>query len=362
MEPTRLLIVSHDLSENAAGRAHVIWTLARHLGIRASVIGTSSRGGVWLPLRQEHEFLEDCRLCPDGSAVAVALKTEVKADVLILPVKTWPASLGTACDVAEQTGVPLLVDIDDPDHMALVGPWAKPLYRHAFRVRMRLRGQSPRAFDQSDALASILPRVVSNPELWRLYGEAPLVPHARAVPEICPPLPNSSTIDIAFVGTPRSHKGLTNLREAVSLLAADGFTLTVTADPPGDARPWERWVGITTLEQGRTILRSAQAVVLATSIQGYGRGQLPAKLVDAMAAGIPVVASRTAPVAWALGDAGRLVEGDAVDALTSAMRDLMDPALREKLGVRAHARARAMFDVPVVAGSFAKAIGSIGAN
>jgi glycosyltransferase involved in cell wall biosynthesis len=355
VRPARIFIISHDLSENAAGRAHVLWRLAQHLGIPATVAGLSSRGGVWAPI-QEEAFLADCEVLDSRATLVRRLRTDVGPGDLLLSVKTWPESLGVGVDVARATGCALLADIDDPDHAALVGDWAGPLYRHAFRARMRFQGRSPNRFDELDDLAGELPHIVSNPALWHLYGRAPVVPHARDVPERCPPLPPSDTIDVAFVGTPRRHKGLGRLREAIATLATEGFTLVVTGDPPHNAKPWERWVGTTSLERGRSILAESQVVALPTLNRGYGRAQLPAKLIDAMALGRPIVAAYTAPIAWALDDAGVLVHEPSIESLTRGLRTLHSRERRTNLAQRAHARALARFSVPPTAETLAAAM------
>jgi glycosyltransferase involved in cell wall biosynthesis len=66
----------------------------------------------------------------------------------------------------------------------------------------------------------------------------------------------------------------------------------------------------------------------------------PLALVEAMFAGLPVVASRVGSVAEAVndGEAGLLVEPDDVEGLTRALARLRDyPSLRQKLGEKARA-------------------------
>ncbi|HXS47885.1 MAG TPA: glycosyltransferase, partial [Solirubrobacterales bacterium] len=66
--------------------------------------------------------------------------------------------------------------------------------------------------------------------------------------------------------------------------------------------------------------------------------------LEAMAAGLPVVASRVGAIAELLGDAGIAVEPGNADALTEALQRLADPGLRQSLGARALQRVRVSYD------------------
>lgn len=82
-------------------------------------------------------------------------------------------------------------------------------------------------------------------------------------------------------------------------------------------------------------LRAADAFVLPSSTEG-----LPVSLLEAMAAGLPVVASAVGGIPDALGDppAGLLVPPSRVPPLAEALARIAgEPALREALGARARA-------------------------
>jgi glycosyltransferase involved in cell wall biosynthesis len=71
---------------------------------------------------------------------------------------------------------------------------------------------------------------------------------------------------------------------------------------------------------------------------------------QAMAAGLPVVASQVGGIPETLGDCGLLVPAGDLDALAEALGRLAcEPGLRRDLGRRAHQRAREQFDASVVA-------------
>lgn len=76
---------------------------------------------------------------------------------------------------------------------------------------------------------------------------------------------------------------------------------------------------------------------------------------QAMAAGLPVVASRIGGIPETLGEAGRLAEPGDAEQLADALLSLIRAPQRERieLGARARARAKSLFDAPVVAGQTA---------
>jgi glycosyltransferase involved in cell wall biosynthesis len=67
-------------------------------------------------------------------------------------------------------------------------------------------------------------------------------------------------------------------------------------------------------------------------------------IVEAMASGLPIVASDVSAIPELLGDTGVIVPRGDAPALAAALRDLADqPAHRQRLGARARARARVCY-------------------
>ncbi|MGW9112845.1 glycosyltransferase family 4 protein [Microbacterium sp. NPDC055683] len=337
----RLLLLTKDLSDNSTGRTYVLWLLARHLDWEAKVIAPVP-GSVWGPVA-EKEFLADCSVVSPNDPTLDMLARESD---LIVAVKPLPNTFGLALELKRRTGVPILVDVDDPDIDAILSK-GKPLRALGKMLR---RG----SYWPTRRLAALLPReavMVSNPVLQEAYGGV-IVPHARldtgAGAEHV-----SSEPTLSFVGTNRPHKGVEVLRKAARAVDGGALQLTVTDAAPADASPNERWIGQTTLLEGIELVKSTDiAVIPSVPTSPYSRGQLPVKIIDAMLAGRAVVASDFGPLAWALSGTGVTVRPDDPADLSRALSDLRDPRRRRALGERARERAIQTFTVQAVAPSF----------
>lgn len=339
-----ILLVTPNFENNSLGRTYCLWLLARHLGWSVRTVGVRGRT-LWSPVA-EGAFAESCHVLSDlddeGRRRGLAEAAEW-ADVVIA-VKPLPSSLGIAIPVARQSSRPLVVDIDDPDIEYRLR-W-QPFRR---RVKQRLTGVRSDLLRLKDAAAT-LPTMVSNPVLQQTYGGI-VIPHVRPLPPT-PTYRDGADIIVRFVGTLQDHMGIDLLRESVARFHGRGVTLELTGPAPRDAAPWERWLGRTSLAEGHDLVASADVVVLPSRPRSWSLGQLPAKLVDAMILGRPVIASDLAPIRWALGGTGLLVPPDDVDALFAALQSLRNPERRRALGTEAHRRALELFTVEAVAPAF----------
>lgn len=317
----RLAILTPSLSSNSLGRAYCLYLLARSLGWEVQTLSVDG-DHVWTTLGDD-AFAGTCQKI-DWSDDPVDPVTEaVKNADLIVSVKPFRNTLGIAYRVHQNLGTPLLADIDDPDLEVLLAE-GQPLRRLA-KTFVR-RDVIREAYEMRDLIGRV-PRIVSNPELARRYGGS-VVPHVRPKPSEPVEVPPANTIDVAFVGTVRPHKGIAVLRKAVRKLAGRGYRLTVTADPPKDALPHERWVGQTTLEAGLKLTANASIVAIPSLSTTWSRGQLPVKLVDAMLAGTCVVVSDIDPLPWAVGDFGLTVKPGSVASLVAKLEELYTPESR----------------------------------
>jgi glycosyltransferase involved in cell wall biosynthesis len=145
---------------------------------------------------------------------------------------------------------------------------------------------------------------------------------------------------ILFVGNDVGRKGLDPLVEAVSTL--DGRAVLDVVS--GDEIPEREFVrvhrGITAnSEELRALYAAADVFALPTRADA-----VPWAVLEAMAAGLPVLASDVGAVGELLGGCGELVSPGDVDGLASALRRLEDPERRRRLGEAARERVCEHYD------------------
>lgn len=272
---------------------------------------------------------------------------EAASDVsLVVAVKPLPETFGVGLQATARNGTPLLLDVDDPQ-------WAivdrkRPRGRAALRHLLYRRATARLHQRMKD-----VPRMVSNPVLQQRLGGT-IVPHVRER-RGAGKAHGEPTLRVAFIGTTRRHKGVQRLRAAIENLQDIQATLIITDHEPADVRPWERWVGLTTLEKGLTLVDAADVVALPSEDDAVGQAQLPVKLIDAMISGRGIVASDVPPMRWALGDAALFVRPGSVTDLVHALRKMRDPAVRQDLGHAARERGLALFTPPAGAEALAAA-------
>ena len=107
-------------------------------------------------------------------------------------------------------------------------------------------------------------------------------------------------------------------------------------EPVGDAADFVRVTGYVPEEDLHVLYHEADAFVYPSSYEGFG---LP--VLEAMAAGTPVLTARNSALVEVAGDAALLVDEPRRDLLADALATLLsDAALRERLSEEGRQRAR----------------------
>ena len=315
-----------------------MWLLTEQLGWTSEVFANRDEP-IWPPLR-DSSFARVCRSSDD----------ELQTPDVIFAIKPIADSVTPARLLSRRFRVPLLVDIDDPDVQSQFGEGRRLQVR---KFAGRLLRRQP--LDLRDRLAAWRAtrhaNTVSNPALLRWYPGATIIPHVR-LPRSMPAHVSRQAV-VAFVGTPRHHKGLSLLRSAV---AEANMRLVITADRPADAKLNERWVGQTSLVEGLGIVEASDIVALPSLDGAWGRSQFPVKVLDAMMAGRAIIASDVPPLRWATGGGAVLVTPGDGTALLDSLRLLAESSVRQRLGERAHDEAMTRFTPAAVARSFQEVV------
>ena len=162
-----------------------------------------------------------------------------------------------------------------------------------------------------------------------------------------------SPLRLLYVSIVDEYKHQWNVAQAVAALRREGLPVEITfagpAHPPALRRllttldhldPSRRFLRYTgPVEHGslRAMYQQAELFVFASTCEN-----LPIILIEAMAAGLPIVSSPSGPMPEVLGDAGVYADAENVEELTTALRRVaMDADLRDQLARRAERRSRA---------------------
>jgi glycosyltransferase involved in cell wall biosynthesis len=353
----KISVLGFDLSDNATGRADL---LARLLAPRydVEVVGPRFGEGVWQPARHgpiPYRARPGARY-PRFAAEISRLLDLMDGDVL-LACKPRPTSFGLGLLARARRRRPLVLDIDD--------------WELGFFYRSGVWGRLGRAVNVTNANGLpwtwLMERLVGRADavlvasrfLQQRFGGT-LLPHVRDTEAWDPARYDRAVARAAvgaeqrrvvmFLGTPRGHKGVDDLVDAVDGLGPD-VMLVIAGTEPTSARgrrwaerPWVRVLGEVAFDDVPRYLVAADVVAVPQRATSDTLGQLPAKLFDAMALGRPLVSTAVSMIPEVLGDAGFVVPPGDVPALRAAIARLLgDPAAAEAMGRRARERCVARY-------------------
>jgi glycosyltransferase involved in cell wall biosynthesis len=342
----KVTLLSHDLSSNAAMRAHRLAS-ALEPHVEVELLGPVRKQRFWPALPRE-PWLHGVpkKRFPEFAASFLELVERADGDVLIA-VRPHLASFGAALVAGERRGAPVVLDVDDLD--AALAP------RAAW-------GADPSLVDParpgSALYASLLSRAsgaaseitVASAALRRRFGGT-IVPHGTDArlfdPAHSDPLEARAAFGftgptVVFPGTPRKHKGLTVLADAVA--GIPGARLAVLCrNGDLDGSDWARRevlrIPLLPYAELPRLLAAADVVAVPQLDDEPGRYQTPMKVFDAMAMGRPIVATFVSDLPALLDGCARLVAPGDPTALRTAIAELLaDRDSAEALGVRARAR------------------------
>jgi len=342
----KITILSHNLTSNAAMRAHRLALAARHFA-EVTVLGPVKHRGAWGALPKEPWIRPvESKSLPKFYKIALEMILASDADALIA-LKPYLASFGVGLLAGECRHIPVLLDIDDldtelaPKTERTLAETLQDLRDPASTVYLRILSKA------TSAAAGI---TVASTRLQTRFGGT-LVPHgcptevmdpARFDREQARKQFGFSGPTVLFPGTRRTHKGIKQLAKAVSRIP--GAVLAVLCRPEDFTQPeWNEFplhrLPVIPYGQLPGLLAAADVVAIPQLNTEPAAHQMPMKVYDAMAMGKPIVATTVSDLPTTLEGCARLVPPGDVGSLAKAIVGLLEhPAEAQALGNRARAR------------------------
>ena len=353
----KISIVCFDLADNALGRAEL---LARLLASRfdVEVIGPQFGDAIWRPLADgpiPHRGVR-ARHYPGFARALPDLLRLIDGDVIYAS-KPRPGSFGLGLLARRRRRRPLILDIDDWElgFFYRSGLWGR--VGRALNLRdpngLTWSWLTERRVAEADALT------VASRFLQQRFGGV-FVPHVRDTDAWDPArydrvasrarLGVGDRRVVMFLGTPRGYKGVDDLVEAVGQLGGDVVLALVGVDADSGwaarygASSRIKIVGEIAFDDVPCFLAAADVVAVPQRATTDTMGQVPAKLVDAMAMARPVVATAVSMIPEMLDGCGVVVPPGDPPALAKAIGGLLaDPGRAAELGRRARERCIAQY-------------------
>jgi glycosyltransferase involved in cell wall biosynthesis len=357
----KVSVLAADLSDNATGRADL---LARLLSPRyeVEVVGPRFGADVWMPARDGAIAQRSVKVgrYPGFAQRIPSLLQLADGDVLVAS-KPRPTSFGLGLLARSRRRRPLVLDIDDWEvgFFSRSGPWG--------RAGRALNFANPNGLPWTWLVEKLVSRAdaitVASRFLQRRFGGT-LLPHVRDTDTWDPArydraaararLGVGASKVVMFLGTPRGHKGVDDLVEAVGTLGPDVVLALIGVDPARSGAPrWSgpphvRVTGEIPFDDVPRYLIAADVVAVPQRSTTDTVGQVPAKLFDAMALGRPIVSTSVSMIPEILEGCGVVVEPGDVAALAGAIKRLLDdPGEASTLGRRARERCEAHYSFRV---------------
>ena len=319
----KITVIAWDLAHNPLGRAYLLADVLRH-EYDVELIGAifpDFGNGIWKPLR-------DCSRVkikhvpgtyfPRYFKTMEVMAEHVEGDILYVSKPRFP-SLGLAVLAGMKRNRPIILDIDDHE-LSFFGT-REPLSLEELRAeRSNLDVDVPFGEAWTRHCEMLIPLVdqitVSNEALKERYGGI-VLPHVRDECEFDPTIYPREKIRrelgftpedrvILFAGTPRKHKGLSRLIAALRELDRPTYKLLVVGSPADgavtrllrhvDASRATLVPDVPFCDLPGYLCAADLVPLLQDKTEPTSAFQMPAKFTDALAMGIPIVASNVPPL------------------------------------------------------------------
>jgi glycosyltransferase involved in cell wall biosynthesis len=281
-----------------------------------------------------------------GPAARSALREAASADLVHAHAGEDIAVLPVALAAARRASVPIVVTV----HTS-VGHTYVPAGPRGWALKLLGGAAESGVLRRADGVIVLTPRLaglltdagIARERLHVLPSGVDLRRHRTPGPD---PFPGSGRPRVVFVGRLHRQKGIGTLIEAAAALRTPDVEILVVGDGPERGAAEEaarrlglegrvRFTGFRPHAQIPAVLAHADVFAMPSLYEELG-----SVLIEAMAAGLPIVASRTGGIPDAVGDAAELVPPGDPQALAAAIDGLLaDRAAAGRLAEAARRRA-----------------------
>lgn len=345
----QIAVITPDMSNNATMRAYWLADLLSH-NHEVNIIGPQFGDEIYAVVPDDIPLNPTAAspIVPRFLRAASQLIDDISAD-LVIAVKPRISSYGTALWHRRRCGTPVVLDIDDWEiGFRLDGGYLKaavlalPSLAHVDGIGwLAILEQLVR---HADAVT------VSNPWLQARFGGQEVV-HPRDTDMWDPErfsrdearsrlnLPADDKI-VMFLGKPLAQKGTGDLVEAALIGDEPAWSLHLVGGsaeqfaPSGriGAASHIRVHGLQPYERAPMWIAAADVMVVPQRALPSARGQLPAKIFDAMSMSRPLVTTEVGPIPAIVGDAAKIIPPADPPRLRQAIDHLIaSPMERQEL-------------------------------
>ncbi|HRN69627.1 MAG TPA: glycosyltransferase [Candidatus Woesebacteria bacterium] len=345
----KISIINHNLSDNSLGRAYILALMLKRY-YQVEILGPSINNKIWEPIAFDTS-IKYVQLSTKLHNISKNLK-KIDGDI-IYAIKPYGTSFGYALLKKFLSNKPVILDEDDWDFGFFLDNVGRSILLDLLKVNF---------FDPNNGLYTYLLSklsffaddiTVSSTFLQKQFGGT-IIPHARdkemykinqnKVQLIQKRYNPKSQKIIMFLGTVRQHKGIDLIISAMDSMNRKDLSLFLIGnkDLIKQFVPNRNYITIIPTQRFdnlANILSIADLIVLPQKNTHSAKGQIPAKLFDAMAMGKPIIASNVSDISLILKDCGLIFEPDNSNELIKKMNLLLyDNNLANILGAKAKAK------------------------
>jgi glycosyltransferase involved in cell wall biosynthesis len=360
----KISVLTSDFSGNCFGRS---WLLAKLLQKKydVEVIGPAFNERIWKPLEKECDFeIKMVKGHSNGQFEFIKMLKLIEGDIIYAN-KPIMGSFGVGLVKKLQSRIPLVLDIDDWQpgfgkefYDSLI--WYKKL--NDFRRSVK----NMKSYYYNLILEKLIwaanEITVSGTCLKEKYG-GNIIWHSRNI-NLCEfaqidkkklrkkylSINDTKSFVIGFIGTPRPHKGIEDLIDALSFIKyKDLYLVIVGINRDFYCSSLKRKILESEIKEKvillpeqpfgilPELLSTLDLVVIPQRLRPASYGQIPAKIFDAMAMAKPIIATNIKGIPEILDDCGLIAEAENPKELAREIKYLIEsPTTAAEIGMKAY--------------------------